>query len=99
MKNREELQSKLEEILGSKNVYYQAPSVLKYPCILYSLNKDKSSYANNNHYKFNVSYDVILIDRNILSETYNKLKLLPMCEFDRHYVSDGYNHWAFTICL
>ena len=42
MKNRIELQTLLEELLGSKNVYYQPPNNLSmsYPAILYSTDKD-----------------------------------------------------------
>ena len=38
MRTRLELQSKLEELLGSRHVYYQAPESVKmeYPAIRYS---------------------------------------------------------------
>ena len=41
MSRRTELQTLLEEILGSKNVYFQPPDTvsMKYPAIVYSLNR------------------------------------------------------------
>ena len=42
MGTRLELQSKLEEILGSRQVYYQPPETVKmeYPAIVYRQNSD-----------------------------------------------------------
>ncbi len=44
MGTRVELQSKLEELLGSKEVYYNRPEdrLMKYPAIVYSKIKLKS---------------------------------------------------------
>ena len=49
MSRRTELQTLLEEILGSKNVYFQPPDTvsMKYPAIVYSLNRIDKKAAND----------------------------------------------------
>ena len=49
MKTRVDLQQKLEDFLGSRNVYFQPPENirLKFPCIIYSYIVPKTEYANN----------------------------------------------------
>ena len=58
MASRVDLQAKLEEILGSRNVYYKAPENIKmsYPAIIYSLNNIEDRNANNSSYIRNRSY-------------------------------------------
>ena len=50
---RLQLQSKLEEVIGSRNVYFQPPETmrLEYPCIVYFKNALPVNYANNKIYK------------------------------------------------
>lgn len=49
MGTRIELQSKLEELLGSRQVYYQPPETVKmeYPAIVYSKSNVKTTSAND----------------------------------------------------
>ena len=49
MAGRLELQSKLEELLGTRNVYYQPPESIKigYPAIVYFKNNIVNRYAND----------------------------------------------------
>ena len=65
MANQEKLQAKLEELLGSRNVYYQPPSSLqmKYPAIRYSKSVITSKHANNKKYTNHTQYQIIVIDR------------------------------------
>ena len=46
------LQSALEAILGSRNVYFQPPSgfQMQYPCIVYTLDNDFVARADNKIY-------------------------------------------------
>lgn len=99
MKTRLELQSVLEGILGSKNVYFQPPTGLsmKYPAIVYSRNRIDNRHANNGVYHQNNSYQVIVIDKNPDSEFVRTVSKLPMCNHDRHYTSDNLNHDVFTL--
>lgn len=99
MSRRLELQSLLEEILGSRNVYYQPPASIKmkYPAIVYSRYDIENFHADNTVYAQKVAYSVIVIDKNPDSEYVNKISMLPLCSYDRHYVSDNLNHDAFTL--
>lgn len=97
--NRENLQTILEEVLGSKNVYYQPPPslVMKYPAIVYSRNVIYNAYASDKIWKQDYSYELTVIDKNPDSEIVDKVSRLPRCKHDRHYVSDNLNHDVFTI--
>lgn len=99
MASRLELQSLLESILGSGNVYFQPPSTLKmtYPAIRYMLNSIDNVRANNAVYVQNKSYKIILIDEDPDSEYVDEILKLPMCSFTTAYPSDGLNHWVFNL--
>ena len=99
MATRVDLQNALEELLGSRNVYYQPPESLKmnYPAIVYTRKTIDSSYANNSVYKQNYAYEITVIDKNPDSEIVNKVSKLPTCRFDRHFKSDNLNHDVFTL--
>ena len=99
MASRLDLQTKLESILGSRNVYFQPPSSvrIKYPAIIYSRKDIEIRSADNIAYRKLPSYEVILIDKNPDSEFVDKILDLPYCAFDRHYESDNLNHDVFTL--
>lgn len=99
MASRLELQTELEEILGSRNVYFQPPESvkMKYPAIRYSLSSIENIYADNLAYKQTKAYELILIDPDPDSEYADKLSQLPYCRFDRFYPADNLNHYIFTI--
>lgn len=100
MASRLDLQIKLEEeILGSRNVYFQPPASTKmnYPAIRFSLSDIQTSYADNSIYKRMNRYEIIVIDYDPESEIVNKLLTLPYCSFDRFYTSDNLNHFVFTL--
>ena len=99
MATRIDLQNILEELLGSRNVYYQPPESLKmnYPAIVYARKTIDNSYANNSVYKQNYAYEITVIDKNPDSEIVNKVSKLPTCRFDRHFKSDNLNHDVFTL--
>ena len=99
MNNRLKLQSKLEELLGSKNVYYQPPESLKmeYPAIRYSKSKIDSRHADDIKYSNFTRYEVIVIDKRPDNEVINSILNLPHSSFDRHYASDNLNHDVITL--
>lgn len=88
------LQSNLEELLGSKNVYYQPPENLKmeYPCIRYSKSEMRDIYGDNLKYISRDVYDLVVISKKPDNPVIKKLLELPYTEFDRHYVADNLNH-------
>ena len=99
MSSRLELQTLLEETLGSRNVYFQPPDsiTMKYPAIVYSRNSIRNRNANNGVYNQDISYSITVIDKNPDSEIVTKVSQLPMCRFDRHYKADNLNHDVFTL--
>ena len=99
MASRLKLQTELEELLGSENVYFQPPSSvkMKYPAIKYSLSNIEIKNADDTSYNNKRVYELILIDSNPDSEFVDKLLQLPYCSFDRFYPSDNLNHYSFTL--
>ena len=99
MNNRYKLQSKLEELLGSKNVYYQPPESFKmsYPAIKYIRDNIDKKVANNSAYLLKNRYQIIVISKKPDDPVVEKLLDLPLCSFDRHYVSDNLNHDVLTL--
>lgn len=99
MGTRVELQSLLEGVLGSRNVYFQPPSDIhmKYPAIVYARSRIANDHANDDVYRQSLSYELTVIDANPDSEIVTKVSKLPMCRHDRHFTSDNLNHDVFTI--
>jgi len=99
MDRRLELQTILENILGSRNVYFQPPSntKLSYPCIIYNRSNIESRYANNAKYNTRVRYSLMLIGRSPESELVEEILKLPYCSYDRFYTADTLNHDTFTL--
>lgn len=96
---RIQLQRLLEDILGSKNVYFQPPETIKmkYPAIVYSRSDIRNTYAGNFVYRQDYAYQVTVIDSNPDSEIVKKISKLPLCSFSSHFVADGLNHDVFTL--
>lgn len=99
MADRVELQSLLEELLGSENVYYRAPegSKMSYPAIKYSKQTIRKDYANNRAYSMRDCYQLIVIAKLPDHPVIKKLLELPYCSYDRNYVADNLNHDVLTI--
>lgn len=99
MGQRLELQSLLEEILGSRNVYFQPPENVRiqYPCIIYKRASARTEFAGNMPYSYKKRYQVTVIDRDPDSEIPDKIAALPMSIFDRHFAVDNLNHDVFNI--
>lgn len=99
MEKRLKLQQLLEEIIGSRNVYFQPPESVKlrYPCIIYSLNYMKHQYADNRPYQVHNRYSVCVIDKNPDGTIPRKIAALPLCSFDRSYIADNLYHTVFNL--
>ena len=94
MASRLNLQTKLESLLGSKNVYYQPPESLKmgYPAIRYSRVNISSRHADDMKYSNFDRYEIIVIDKRPDNEVIKKILELPLSSHDRHYTSNNLNH-------
>lgn len=99
MASRLKLQTELEELLGSRNVYYQPPASVQmsYPAIVYSRKQIENRNADDGIYLQLYSYELIVIDEDPDSDIVTKVSKLPTCRFDRHYTSDNLNHDVFTL--
>ena len=99
MPSRLDLQTELEKILGSRNVYFQPPSSVRmqYPAIVYSRKDVEKRSADNIAYQKLPSYELILIDKNPDSKFIDLILELSYCSFDRHYEVDNLNHDVFTL--
>lgn len=99
MANRLDLQSLLEELLGSRNVYYTPPESIKmqYPAIRYSKKKIESVHADDSKYLMRDCYELIVISRTPDHPVIKKLLALPYCSYDRPYVADNLYHDVLTI--
>lgn len=89
----------LEQLLGSEEVYFQAPdsSRMNYPAIVYSIDKIRNVYADNKVYSQLRNYKVTVMDEDPESEVMKKISMLPRCRFDTSYKSDNLNHFVFTL--
>ena len=96
---RQILQSKLEELLGSRNVYFQPPATIhmKYPCIVYEYDHQIIRHADDLKYLKWDQYNVTIISPYALLEVMNDLEEETYCRFDREYVADGLYHYVYNI--
>lgn len=99
MASRLNLQLLLENLLGSRNVYFQPPESvkMKYPAIVYALEDIDNAYADNGVYSSYRKYSVTVIDEDPDSPFIDTVATLPTCRFNRHYTSDNLNHWVYSL--
>ena len=99
MATQQVLQKILEEMLSSRNVYYQPPESIKmgYPAIRYSLSNINSMYADNRAYNHLRCYEIIVISKTVDNPVIDKILSLPYCSYNRHYVSDNLYHDVLTL--
>lgn len=99
MASRLKLQEILEDILGSKNVYFQPPSTvrLQYPCIIYQLDDLPTQHANNAPYMLTHSYMLTLVNTSAGMGLAEKLAMLPRINHSRRYTKDNLYHDVYQI--
>lgn len=96
---RTDLQTLLEAILGSSNVYFQPPTnvEMRYPCIVYHRDDAKSMFAGNKLYHYVKRYQVTVIDRDPDSFISDRIAELPLCIYKRFFTADNLNHDIFDL--
>ena len=87
MATRLELQTLLETILGR----------MKFPAIVYSKERLDNSFSNNNVYKVDHAYKVIVISDDPDFDVVQKINMLPTCRFLTEYVADNLYHDSFIL--
>lgn len=100
MSTRLELQSKLEELLGSRNVYYQPPDSVQmnYDAIRYSKSAISQVKANDGNYLLHDRYEIIVISKkpdNPVIEAI--LNAFSYCSYEQHYIADNLYHDVLTL--
>ena len=98
MRTWSELYEVLHEIV--ENVYFQTPENLKmkYPCIKFERTNALTRFADNNPYQTTKRYTITLITKTSDNDEYlDKLLKLPMCTYDRQFITEGLVHDVFTI--
>lgn len=96
---REKLNQLLEDILGTREVYFQPPANVQmtYPAITYSRDSEDTKFAGNLPYLRKKRYQVTIIDRDPDSDIPDKIAALPLCTFERFFVVDNLNHDVYTL--
>ena len=94
-----ELQLLFENLINSRNVYFQPPESvkIKYPAIIYVLDNIDNLHADNGVYSSYKRYLVTVIDQDPESPLVDIIANLPTCQFNRYYTSDNLNHWVFSL--
>ena len=99
MRSRHSLHDILVEIVGNDNVYYQPPESkkLKYPAIVYKLDRIKKITADNKWYCIRPTYQATLIYRESDSPLPMKMAMLDRCTHVSHFASDNLYHDVYSI--
>lgn len=99
MDRQPELQTKLENILKKKNVYYNPPSTLRmnYPAIRYKVSDIVVRSADNISYIKMKQYQLTYISYRADESIVDQLMELPGASFVREYTTDGLYHNVMTI--
>jgi hypothetical protein len=93
----------LGSILGQEpeavNVYFQPPGghTLKFPCIIYALDKLNTSRADNLNYKITPTYEIKVIVADPDTPIPQRLmEDIPTCRFHRTYTENGMHHYILS---
>lgn len=99
MGRRLQLQEILEQVLGSRNVYFQPPNnlTMQYPAIVYHYDNEWAIHGSNKRYAHKDRYKVTHIDRNPDSPIKEQILNLPLSSLGPRFVQDNLNHTVFTI--
>lgn len=99
-RDRKNLQDELEELLGSKEVYFQPPTSkqLKYPCVFYKPARPQVHRADNMVYLYMNCYELMVVSKDPLFTLPETLvKTYMYCELNRFYTFDNLNYWSLTL--
>lgn len=97
---RVSLQMELENLLGSKEVYFQPPNKIKmrYPAIVYHLDRVDIDKADNSTYAMHDRYIVTVMTKDPDSDLHKRiLEHFPMSSYDRSARNDNIYHHYLTL--
>lgn len=99
MGRRTDLQDVLEEILGSREVYFQPPETvkMKFPCIVYERLPGRTLHADDAPYAWMRRYQVTVIDLDPDSDIPDRVEKLKTCTMTSQFTADNLNHFVFNL--
>lgn len=99
MGNRIDLQKMLEELIDTKQVYFEPPESIKlsYPCIIYGLSNEDVRFADDVKYLKKKAYDLTVISRNPDDELFDKVSDIQYCIFDRRFDTSNLTHTVYRL--
>lgn len=96
-RSRLDLHNLLLTIDGPEEVYFQAPTFMADPCIMYEADDTDVKFADNVKYLFKRAYTIIVVDRDPDSPIPDLVEELPYTRRLRTYRANGLNHTAFQM--
>lgn len=91
----------LRQAVQHDRVYFQPPENLKigYPAIVFHLSNIEIDHASDAPYKGTKEYSVTLITKDPEPDVIDEILKIPYSSLDTTYISDGMNHFVFTVYL
>lgn len=91
----------LQKVVRNNRVYFQPPENLKigYPAVVFHLSKIAIDHASDAPYKGAREYSVTLITKDPEPDVIDEILKIPYSSLDTTYISDGMNHFVFTVYL
>ena len=101
MRTYRDLLHMLRQAVQHDRVYFQPPENLKivYPAIVFHLSKIEIDRASDVPYKGAKEYSVTLITKDPEPDVIDEILKIPYSSLDTTYISDGMNHFVFTVYL
>ena len=99
MGQRLQLQTLLEDILGSDEVHFQPGEniTMNYPAIVYNVDGLDTKWADNLTYNQVINYQVVVIHRDSDNDIWRKVGALPKSSLNRTEVVNNLNHYYFSL--
>lgn len=99
MAQRLNLQAKLEELLGTRNVYFQPPAnvQMSFPCIVYKWDTARTEFAGNKPYLFSKRYQITYIDKNPDADIPDKLARFESAVLVQRFTADNLHHSVIAL--
>lgn len=101
MRTYRDLLHLLRQAVQHNRVYFQPPENLNigYPAVVFHLSKIEIDHASNVPYKGAKEYSVTLITKDPEPDVIDEILKIPYSSLDTTYISDGMNHFVFTVYL
>ena len=92
MRTYKDLLHLLKKAVAHNRVYFQPPENLR-------LSRNKTTHASDGRFKDNQEYTVTLITEDPQPDALDAILNIPYSTLETTYVSNGMNHFVFTIYL